>query len=294
MSIEVTGRQNDGSLGKTENAKGGVEETKVPAYSLKVYGDILIECVGGEVAIKGDNITLNSNSTLNFKSGKDINFQTGNGGRVNFNTGTFTLNAASFTKNLTAGEYSKGAGEVQIDQYNPGAVTSVSTPGSIKYSVNGDYEVGVTGNYKSIVNKNYSLSVGQDAAFTVKGNRADEVIGKYKTVVTGTSASKQPSTVKENYIIQVAAAKTITDPALLISTAGLTKISTLTGGFKVEVAKKLAVLDMNEKSVKLSTLPKRGSLEMNATEAKLSFGVISKVTLDDAKVSVKATQIFLN
>ena len=293
VSIEVTGRTNDGSVGKKENTTGGIEETKIPAYSLKVYGDVLIECVGGEVAIKGDNVTLNANSTLNLKSGKDINLETPAGGRINFNTGAINLNAATLNKTLTAGEYSKGAGEVQIDQYNPGAVTSVNTPGNVKYTVNGNYEVGVTGDYKSIVNKNYSLSVGKNSAFSTKGNRADEVLGKMKLLVSGVTQSVPPSTTKENYVIQVGPTKT-KSPSVLISTGSNTKISALTGGFQVEVAKKLATLNMNEKEVKMQGLPLRGSLLFNEKEAKLSFGVISKVALNDIKVDVKATSIFLN
>ncbi len=292
VSIEVTGRPNDGELGKEKNSSGGVDEKKLPAYSLKVYGDVLIECVGGEAVIKGDNITLNASSTLNLNSGKDINISAGGeGGRINMIGGTFALNTGFFEKNLSGGEYSKGAGEVQIEQYNPNATTSVSTPGSINYTVNGDYEVGVTGNYKQIVNKNYSLSVDQDYGHTVKGNYSEKIEGKQKTVIDGKSVNQ--TTQNENYLMEIGAG-TKENAALKVSSGSDVKMETTTGGFTFEVAKQVSKMTLTEKEFKVNVGKELGAIELTESQALFSYGKTSRITLDAARIAVEATAIYLN
>lgn len=307
VSTHVTGRKDDG-VTKQEVKDGGVEESKLPAYSLKVEGDILLESVGGEIAIKGDNITLNALNTLNLKSGKDINIQAGDqSGKISMNCSKFDLNAAFFNKNISGGEYSKGSGETQVEQYNPGATTEVSTPGSIKYTVNGDYEVGVTGDYKQIVNGHYSLSVDKDYANTVKGNYVLQVEGKAKSIFNGINKiSKQ----KETYILEVGAA-TKEIPSYFISAGSGVKIETLTDGFLVETAKQASKLELTEKELTASVGKKLGQLSVTEKESKLSFaesssvvadttkaelkyGETSTVTADATGVSVKGTAIYLN
>jgi len=294
VSIEVTGRQDDGKISKTKTDKGTTEEKKVPAYSLKVYGDILIECVGGEVAIKGDNITLNAASTLNLKSGKDINIEAGGkSGRVNINGGALNLNVAQFKKTITGVESTEGAGEVSNEQYHPGASTSINTPGSIKYTVNGNYEVGVTGDYKSTVTKNYSLSVTGDYAESVTGNRSDKVQGKYKVEVNGLE-TKPASTQQENYLLKVGAGKSKTIPAYSVLSGSGAKISSTIGNFTVEIGKQLGVLDLSEKTFKTSIGKALGSIEINEKDTVIAFGKTSKVSVNPAKISIEATAIYLN
>jgi hypothetical protein len=292
VSIEVTGRPNDGELGKEKNSSGGIDDKKLPAYSLKVYGDVLIECIGGEAVIKGDNVTINASSTLNLNSGKDINISAGgNGGRINVAGGTFALNTGFFEKNLTGGEYSKGAGEVQIEQYNRKATNSVSTPGSIKYTVNGDYEVGVTGEFKQIVNKNYSLSVDKDYAHVVKGNYSEKIEGKQKSVIDGKKVNK--SSQQDNYVLEIGAAKK-SSAALKISTGSDIKMDTTTGGFTFEATKQASTFKLTEKDLKINVGKELGVIELAERQAVFSFGKTSKITLDAAKISVEATAIYLN
>jgi hypothetical protein len=292
ISIEVTGRPNDGEIGKEKNSEGGIDEKKLPAYSLKVYGDVLIECIGGEAIIKGDNITLNASSTLNLNSGKDINISAGGeGGRINMTGGTFALNTGFFEKNLSGGEYSKGAGEVQIEQYNPNATTSVSTPGSVNYTVNGDYEVGVTGNYKQIVNKNYALSVDQDYGHTVKGNYSEKIEGKQKTVIDGKSASE--TTQKENYLMEIGAGTKET-AAFKVSSGSDVEMETTTGGFTFQAAKQASKMTLTEKEFKVNVGKELGAIELTETQALFSYGKTSKITLEAARIAVEATAIYLN
>jgi len=292
ISIEVTGRANDGEIGKEKNSTGGIDEKKLPAYSLKVYGDVLIECIGGEAVIKGDNITLNASGTLNLNSGKDINISAGGeGGRINVAGGTFALNTAFFEKNLSGGEYSKGAGEVSIEQYNSNASTSISTPGNVNYSVNGDYEVGVTGDYKQIVNGNYSLAVDKDYAHVVKGNYSEKIEGKQKTVIDGKSINQ--STQKENYLMEIGAGIKGT-PAFKVSSGSDVEMTTTTGGFKFEVAKQVSTMTLTEKEFKVNVGKELGAIELTESQALFSYGKTSKITLQAAKISVEATAIYLN
>jgi len=307
VSTHVTGRKDDG-VTKQEVKDGGIEESKLPAYSLKVEGDILLESVGGEVVLKGDNITLNALNTLNLKSGKDINLQAGDeSGKISINCSKFDLNTAFFNKNISGGEYSKGSGETSTEQYNPNATTEILTPGSIKYMVNGNYEVGVTGDYKQIVNGHYSLSVDKDYAHTVKGDYSMKVEGKAKSVFNGINKT---SAQQETYILEIGVAKKET-PSYLISSGSGVKIETLTDGFLVETAKQASKLELTEKELTASIGKKLGQLSVSEKESKISFGETSSVvaetskaelkfgetstvTADGSGVSVKGTAIYLN
>ena len=307
VSTHVTGRKDDG-VTKQEVKDGGVEESKLPAYSLKVEGDILLESVGGEVVVKGDNITLNALNTLNLKSGKDINIQAGDqSGKITMNCSKFDLNTAFFNKDITGGEYSKGSGETSVEQYNPNATTEVTTPGNIKYTVNGDYEIGVTGDYKQIVNGHASISVDKDYAFTVKGDYSTKVEGKAKQIFNGINKT---SAQKETYILEVGVA-TKEIPSYLITSGSGVKIETTTDGFLVETAKQASKLELTEKELTASVGKKLGQLAITEKEAKISFaesasvttatdkaelkyGETSTVTADATGVSVKGTAIYLN
>ena len=294
ISVEVTGRQDDGKLGKNVTESGATEETKVPAYSLKVYGDILIEAVGGEVAIKGDNITLNAASTLNLKSGKDINIEAGEkSGRINLNGGVLNINTAHLNKKVSGIESSEGAGEVSTEQYHPGASNTINTPGSIKYTVNGDYELGVTGKVRQLISKSYEFNVEGDYAQVVKGNRSDKIEGKYKVEVNGT-ATKPVSSQQENYLVKVAAGKSKTIPAYSIISGSGAKISSTTGSFNVEIAKQIGVLNLSEKEFKVNIGKAAGSLEITEKESVLSFGKTNKVSVSPSKIDILATAIYLN
>lgn len=290
ISTHVTGRKDDG-VTKQEVKEGNVEQTKLPSYSLKVEGDILIEAIGGEVAVKGDNITLNAASTLNLKSGKDINIQAGEkSGRINLNASKVELDSSFFVKNISGGEYSKGAGEVDVEQYDQYASTSISTPGDVKYTVNGNYEVGVAGNYKQIVNKNYSIQVDQDFAHKVLGDWSVEVQGKVKHVFNGINKT---STQKESYILELGpAAKNI--PAYKVISGSDIALETLIGPITFKTTKGFTTFEVAEKEIKGIVGKKMGEISVTERGAELKYAETSSVSVTASEVRVTAPAIYLN
>lgn len=290
ISTHVTGRKDDG-VTKQEVKDGNVEQSKLPSYSLKVEGDILIEAIGGEVAIKGDNITLNATSTLNLKSGKDINIQAGEkSGRINLNASKVELDSSFFVKNISGGEYSKGAGEVDVEQYDQFATTSISTPGDINYTVNGNYTVGVTGDYKQIVNKNYSIQVDQDFAHKVLGDWSVEVSGKVKHVFTGVNKT---SAQKESYVLELGpAAKNI--PAYKVTSGSDISMETLIGPITFKTTKGFTTFEIAEKEIKGIVGKKMGEFVVNEQGAELKYAETSSISVSASEVRAKAPAIYLN
>lgn len=290
VSTHVTGRKDDG-VTKQEAKDGNVEQSKLPSYSLKVEGDVLIEAIGGEVAIKGDNITLNASSTLNLKSGKDINIQAGEkSGRINLNASKVEIDSSFFVKNISGGEYSKGAGEVDVEQYDLNASTTVSTPGSVKYTVNGDYDLGVTGNYKQVVNKNYSIQVDQDFAHKVLGDWSVEVTGKVKHVFTGVNKT---SAQKESYILELGpSAKNI--PAYKVISGSDMSLETLIGPITFKTTKGFTTFEVAEKEIKGVVGKKMGEFVVNEQGAEIKYAEVSSVSVSASEVRVKAPAIYLN
>ena len=71
-------------------------------------------------------------------------------------------------------------------------------------------------------------------------------------------------------------------------------MSTTTGGYKFEAAGQISKMTLDEKEFKVNVGSKLGAIELTQTQALISFGETSKMTLEPAKVSVVATQIYLN
>jgi len=285
ISTHVTGRIDDG-VTSSKVVDGNVEESKLPAYSLKVEGDVLIECVGGDAVVKGDSITLNALNTLNLKSGKDINLDAGGGsGTFNISAGKVKMDAAFFDKQISGRESTTGAGEVDIEQTKPGATTNINTSGSVNYTVNGDYNLGVTGEWKTIVNKNYALAVDKDYATTVKGNYSTVVEGKAKNVFRG--VSKQSSQ-QETYILEVAAAKK-NIPAYKIDSGGAVRIEHLSDGFEVETARGLSTLNLTEDDFVVTVGKNLGSVNINQKNATMSWAEQANVIASPDSVELEYT-----
>lgn len=204
IAVEVTG--NDDKATQTKDSKGNSTAEQIPAYSLSVFGDIAIESVGGEINLKGDNVSVRANNNLLFEAGESIIFNSGKGaGNYNINAGNVEINAVNFNKKITGGEYSLGAGEVKTEQTKPGAVTEVSTPGSFKQIVNGNYEIGVTGDLN--INATGGVAIKGDKNIfieTTRGNYVETIKGKKTTKIQG----QDPYGIaqKENYLIEVGAA----------------------------------------------------------------------------------------
>lgn len=289
ITIEVTGRDDGGTVSKDTDAEGNVDESNLPSYSLKVYGPVYIEAVGGDASVKGDNVTVNASNTLNLKSGKDINIQAGeNGGKINVYGGTFDLNTAFFNKNLSAGEYSEGPGEFKVNQNKKGASVSIDTPGSVNYTVNGDYTVGVTGDYTLGVSGHGNINIDKDSAYSVKGKFSQIIDGKMKTEVKGIEAKGATTSQQENYIIDVAVNKKKSLASLLINTGGKTEFKALADGYKFEIGKQLASLELTDKNkFNVTTGAKLGAITIDEKQILIEHGKSAKMMVSPKESKIE-------
>lgn len=290
--VEVTGRDDGGVREKTTDDDGNVEEKDLPSYSLKVYGPVMIEALGGDVAIKGDNVTINSGSTLNLKSNKDINIQAGeNGGKINMTAASINMDAGFLNKDISGGEYTTGAGEVKVEQNKSGSSVTVETPGSVRYIVNGEYSLGVKKDFKVDVAGSYILNIDKDYGAKTLGDYANVVSGKALWKVNGVgSNSKQ----QQNLLIDVLPAKGAQTPGFEVNSTSLLKFTNQQGGFQFEVGKKLANMVLEPKKFEVTTGSKMGAISMDQKSVSMEFGKSSKIQITPAEVSVKAPMIYLN
>lgn len=288
VAIEVTGRDDGGVQSKDTDENGNVTEDTMPSYSLKVYGPVNVEAIGGDAAVKGDNVTVNASSTLNLKSGKDINIQAGeNGGKITMYGGTFELNTGFFNKNLTGGEYSEGPGEFKVTQNKKGASVSIDTPGEVKYTVNGNYTVGVKGDYTMGTEGHYNVNVDKDAAFAIKGKFAQIIDGKMKTQVKGVEGKGGRSSQLANYLIDVSAAKQKSSPSFLLNTGGKAEFTAVKDGYKFEIGKQLASLELTDKNkFSVTTGAKLGAINIDKKQAVMEFGKNAKMTVSTQEASL--------
>jgi len=302
IAIEVTGRDDGGVVNKEADEDGNVSEDTMPSYSLKVYGPVHVEAIGGDAAVKGDNVTINASSTLNLKSGKDINIQAGeNGGKINMYGATCDINTAFLNKNLSGGEYSEGAGEFKVTQKKKGASVTIDTPGSVNYTVNGDYTVGVKGDYTLGTSGHYNVNVEKDAAWAIKGKFSQIIDGKAKTEVKGQEVKGVKSSQQENYVLKVAAPKSTKFPSILVDTGSNVDFKALKGGYKFEIGKQLGSLELTDKNkFSVTTGAKLGAINLDEKQAVIEYGKTAKVTVkaDETKiennksvVSVKAAEV---
>lgn len=292
FAMEVSGKENESTTEETK--EGDVETTEPPAYSLKVYGDIQIECVGGEIFLKGDNITLNASNTLNLVSGKDVNIQAGgDSGSINLKGANVKVDAAFLKKNASSGEYSTAA-EVQSDQILPGSSTVINSVGGVEYHLDGNYKYSTTGNYTLSVGGTFDTDVTLDYALTVNKNYGAEIKGKYKSDVKGVVSDADPSI--PNYQIIVGPGKGSKElPAFSVDSQGPIQMSSALGGFKATSgAKAASELSFDEKQGTFRVGSKLGSLTFGPKSVDIEYTKTSKISLDAARVTIDATAIFLN
>jgi hypothetical protein len=184
-SIHITG--NDDQKTRTPDGSGGETVEEYPPYSLFVEGDISIESQGGEVAIKGDNITLNATNVLTLRAGEAINLEAGQGGgKVNVLTGDYNINAAFSNNTITGGHYIDNTGETTVNQVVPGTTTSINTLGGVNYLVRGAYNVGILGDYNVAAKGNVLLgSLLGGIGIKVIGKSYEFVGGNKKSIIMG-------------------------------------------------------------------------------------------------------------
>ena len=161
-------RGNDDEQTKEEDGS----TTKTSPYSIYVEGDVAIESQGGDVGIKGDNITLNAVNNLTLRAGENINIEPAEGqGKVNVTAADINMDS-SFTRFTTSGGfYVDGSGEFSVNQV-----------------IKGDYNLRATGNlqlesdfghllFKSTKGGMARIINGDDTS-TVRGLKDLTVIGK--------------------------------------------------------------------------------------------------------------------
>lgn len=297
IAIEVSGRENETT--ETQNSDGNVDKQEAPAYSLKVYGDIQIECVGGNVAIKGDSITLNANNTLNLVSGKDINLQAGkDGGNIQMTAANVKMDAAFLKKKASNGEYSDGTAEVQTDQYLPGSSTTINSVGDYIVILNGKYDYTTTGNYSLNVQGTFKQDITLDYALSVKQNYGVEVLGKSKFQSKGVASIKGQDPNLPNYEIEVGPGKGAAElPTFSVNSQGSIAMAATTGGFKATTGAKgkaISELSFDEKQGTFRVGDQLGYLALSPKDVELGYTKTSKINIAPAKISIEAPGIYLN
>jgi hypothetical protein len=184
-SIHITG--NDDQKTRKPDGSGGETVEEYPPYSLFVEGDIAIESQGGEVAIKGDNITLNATNVLTLRAGEAINLEAGQGGgKVNVLAGDYNINASFSNNTITGGHYIDNTGETTVNQVVPGTTTSINTLGGVNYLVRGAYNVGILGDYNVAAKGNILFgSLTGGLGTRIVGKSYEFVGGNKKSIIMG-------------------------------------------------------------------------------------------------------------
>lgn len=298
IAVEVTGKANNKTKGSKDGEKGKeTDDVEEPAYSLKVYGDVLVESVGGDLKLKGDNILLNASNTLNLRSGKDINIQAGeNGGKINFSAGEVKIESAFLRKKISGGEYTEGAGEVGTTQFKPGSNTTIESVGSLRHVIAGNYEIGIPKGEFRVGALYTHLNSTLDFAIDATKDLSIRATGKSKYEVLGVTTEKQVKTSNFQMIIgptPQGASKEL--PAFKINSGGAIGMDALVGGFKLTSgAKALSKFSFDEKGGEWRVGTKLGYLKMDPTNVELGYIKIAKLNLSAISAELKGSAIFLN
>lgn len=184
---------NDEEAEKEGSAAAGGDTKKTPAYSIYVEGDVALESQGGDVGIKGDNITLNAVNNLVLRSGENITLEAGEGqGKISM-VATDIEADSSFARFTTSGGfYVDGTGEFAVNQKDKvGASASINTIGDINHVVEGKYMMKSSGDMQLETTTGHLLfkAVRGGTATIVNGSSTEEVRGTKKLKVLGRSTS---------------------------------------------------------------------------------------------------------
>ena len=161
MTIEVEGNDDE----STQNTSG-IEETN-PAFSLKVYGDISIQAVGGDIAIGGKNIKINAEDQIELNAGSQLLANVADGsGKVDFIAGEFTTKSKFAKFDLSGSFYVDGPSEVTFNQKlsvdpisgsvkikQPSSSTATNSVGNVSQVIGGSYFMTSPFNSQFDVNK---------------------------------------------------------------------------------------------------------------------------------------------
>lgn len=241
-AMEIKG--NDASATEGEGDDGNTTVTKVPPFSIVVYGDIALEAVGGDIGMKGKNISIKADNNLSLQATENVTIQSGKEGSGNttIQTGNFNLNCEYFRRNVSAGEFVEGSGEFVVEQRQPGASINISTPGSVNYTVNGNYELGVKGDWNCVAEGAIGFSGKKNLFMTTSGNYDLKAGGKGTLEFTGT-ATTPPIVQKETLKLKTGTAG---KPSISIEAGGDVEITPTPGAFKVVATKDIELKSTTE------------------------------------------------
>lgn len=192
--------------------------------SLKVFGDINMEAVGGDVHMAGNNVNISAKTDLHLKGSK-ILLQGGDGagGSVEIVGNTFKTDTTFINNKVTGGVTQNVYGEYTIRQLlDPRASFNITSSGAMNIQAGGDLSVNGLGRAEVLVAglppkpiptakspNAFTLSVGTGNAvatigagnFTssVTGNNTHTTTGNSTSTYTGNSTIKYDGNFVSNY-----------------------------------------------------------------------------------------------
>lgn len=170
--------------------------------SVVSYGDINVESKGGDVFLKGDNVTVRALKDLNL-SGSTVNIQGGDGagGVVSLVANTFKTDTTFINQTVSGGITQNVLGEATVRQIlDPRASHTISSAGHLKLSAAGDFSIDVGGKMEvnvagtppkpipTVKNpSSFSLSIAQgNVTHTIAaGNLTEKYTGNVTTAIEG-------------------------------------------------------------------------------------------------------------
>lgn len=186
-------RGNDDEAEREGSAASGGAPKKTPAYSIYVEGDVAIESQGGDIGIKGDNITLNAINNLILRAGENINLESGEGqGKINVVATDVNVDSSFARFTTSGGFYVDGSGEFSVNQKDkPGSSASINTIGDVNHVITGKYMIRSTGDmqFESTGGHLLHKAVRGGMATVVNGSSSETVRGTKKIKVLGKSSS---------------------------------------------------------------------------------------------------------
>lgn len=183
-------RGNDDEQTKEED--GSTKKTS--PYSIYVEGDVAIESQGGDIGLKGDNITLNAINNLTLRSGENINIEPAEGqGKFNITASDINFDSSFMRFTTSGGFYVDGSGEFAVNQTGKvGSTTAINTSGSVNQVIKGDYNLRASNNIQLESDFGHLLFkstkggmarvINGDDSMTVRGLKSMNILGKSTTL----------------------------------------------------------------------------------------------------------------
>jgi hypothetical protein len=172
--------------------------------SVVSYGDINVESKGGDVFLKGDNVTVRALKDLNL-SGSTVNIQGGDGagGVVSLVANTFKTDTTFINQTVSGGITQNVLGEATIRQIlDPRACHTISSAGHLKLTPSsfslsvaqgnvthtiaaGNLTEKYTGNVTTAIEGNVTEQITGNLTESATGNYSNTVEGNFVEAITG-------------------------------------------------------------------------------------------------------------